>query len=162
MSDTNIDPTQNEAITFDFDTESANIDRPVLVNGTYDATIEATTSGTTKAGAKKLTVRYNLDQMAKSTTGKEVNPGLKLFRDYLLEPVGKMTLDMVKEGIAKLNFAATGKKTITSTADLWNKPVRIQIKVREERAGQNAEGADVTYPASHEIVNVFPRGTVKA
>jgi len=153
LAETNV-PT--DAIVFDFETEDANIERPVIRNGTYAATVKSTVSGLTAKGAKKMTVGFALTEKTLSTEGKEVNPGFTVYHDIIIEPVGKLTMDLIKENVAKLNFAATGKKTITSTADLIGKPVRLQMKVREEQKVDQDDGTVKIYGAKHEVSGIYP------
>lgn len=139
---------QNQAITFDFDTSAADIDRPLLKDGTYSATIKTTTVKTKEeTGNKTLTVQYVLTQEGETTKGTKVNPGFSVFQRIMLTPTGKLTQEMISQRVAKLNFAATGNKTVSSTADLWDKPVRVKVKVRE------AQGE---YSESNEVSDVFP------
>lgn len=149
------DDNQNapEAIVFDFNTEDADIDRPILKSGSYAATIKSTTQKTKEETRNKtLTVQYVLTDGGQSTKDKPISAGFSVFQRILITPTGKLTQEMISARVAKLNFAATGKKTVGSTADLWNKPVRIMVKVRE------AQGE---YPESNEVSDVYPATPAK-
>ena len=105
-----------------------------------------------------LNVRYTLTQSAPTVDDKTVNEGFNVFQRIQLTPSGKLTLDAIKTRIGRLNFAATGNKVVSSTADLWNKEVRIKVSLRE---AHKDEKTGKEYGASNEVSDVFPIGTQK-
>ncbi len=137
---------QNEIIDLNFDVTEADVARPILKDGTYDFTIRSTRQETSKKGHPMLIVGFALAQMVETVDNKEVNPGFTITSYYLMQPVGKMTQEMVNDRFKRIHFAAAGAGRV-NTGEWIGKSVRCQVKIRE------AEG---DYSASNEIAGVYP------
>lgn len=133
---------------------------PVLVAGLYAMTIKGfkrddkpnRTSGKPQS---MLLVELATNDMAKNKNNDDadVPPGHKLTDRIILTPVGELTLDMIKQKLARLMDGALGHHDAAfNTDDLVGKTVLVQVAVRPER-----EDKGKTYAESNEISKYIPK-----
>lgn len=144
----------NEIIDLGFDVTEADVARPILKDGTYDFTITSVKSGeSSQAKIPQISVGFKLAQDAESDDGKPVRAGqVVLFRNYLRQPTGKLTQEMIQNQFQQIHFAAAGAGRVNTEAWL-NKPVRCRVSIRESRTDKQT---GKTYAARNEIERVLP------
>lgn len=142
----------SEIIDLGVDVSEADILRPVLQNGTYEAEVAFFRQEKTRVSQlDQLLIGYRLTQEAKDLNGKTVNPGFTLTQRVLLEPSGKRTQEMINDQKKRLHYAITGKLGKADTSEWQGKPVRIRVTVREP----HTDDAGNSYDASNEIAGVL-------
>lgn len=143
----------SEIIDLGFDVSEADVARPVLRNGTYDAVIAFARPETTRQkGLPQLVIGYRLTEPTTDINGKEVGEGFTIIQRVLMQPSGGYTERMMKDRLGRIHFAAAGPGRV-STKDWIGKPVRVRVTLREPHRDE-ATGQE--YDASNDIGGVYP------
>lgn len=137
----------SEIIDLGFDVTEADVARPVLKAATLNAEIAFVRTVKTSKDQPQMNIGYRLTEPAQSIDGKTVNPGFMVFQRFLLVPSGGYTEDMILTNKKRVHFAACGKGLAKNTGEWVGKPVRVQVKFRDEHDG---------YAASNEVGMVMP------
>lgn len=143
----------SEIIDLGFDVTEADVARPVLRNGNYDATIVfARKEQSRQKGLPTMTVGYRLTKGGMDITGKDIRPGFTIVQRILMQPTGGLTEEMIRRRLQQIHFAAAGPGRVTTGA--WiGKPVTIRVTVREPHRD---ETTGEEYDASNDIARVYP------
>jgi hypothetical protein len=145
--------TDSEIIDLGFDVSEADVARPVIKNGNYNATISYVRKGvSSQKGIPQLLIGYRLLEATKDLTGKDINAGFTINQRIQLQPSGKLTEAMIQDRLKRVHFAAVGPGRVT-TAEWVGKPVRIRVTLREPHRDE-ATGEE--YDASNDIGGVYP------
>lgn len=143
----------SEIIDLGFDVTEADVARPVLRSGNYDATIAfVRRENSRNKNLPTLVVGYKLLKPTVDVNGKEVNKGFTLVQRILMQPTGGLTEEMIKRRIQQIHFAAAGPGKVTTGAWL-EKPVTIRVNVRE---AHKDEQTGEEYDASNDVSRVLP------
>jgi hypothetical protein len=143
----------SEIIDLGFDVSEADVARPVIKDGNYNATIAFARKGlSSQKQIPQLLVGYRLTEPTQDINGKDIGAGFTITQRIQLQPTGKLTEAMIQDRIKRVHFAACGPGRVT-TAEWVGKPVRIRVTLREpHRDEQTGE----EYDASNDIGRVFP------
>lgn len=149
--------TESEIIDFGFDATEADLARPVIQNGIYDAEVAFTRHVRTKNTPEdekpnQLSMGFRLTQSAKTVDGKEVNPGFMVFHRTLTRPTGDLTQKMIEDRLKRYQAAIAGPGRVT-TAEWAGKPVRVKVTLREARVDEKTGNS---YDASNDVGGIFP------
>jgi hypothetical protein len=125
----------------------ADVARPILKAATLDAEIAFVRTATTQKGQPQLNIGYRITEPAQSIDGKTVNAGFMVFQRVLMVESGNYTNAMKEDRLKRIHFAACGAGTAKNTGEWVGKPVRVQVKFRDEHDG---------YAASNEVGGVYP------
>jgi hypothetical protein len=143
----------SEIIDLGFDVTEADVARPVIRAGNYNATIAfARRANSSQKGIPQLLVGYRLSEPSKDLQGKDINPGFTITQRIMLQPTGKLTEDMIQRRVKQVHFAACGPGRVT-TAEWVGKPVRVRVTLRDPHKDE-ATGEE--YDASNDISSVLP------
>ncbi len=148
---------ESEIIDFGFDATEADLARPVLQNGVYDAEVSFVRQERTKnqpedAKPNQLAMGFRLTQSAKTVEGKEINAGFMVFHRTLTLPAGKLTAKMIEDRLKQYQAAIAGPGRVT-TAGWPGQPVRVKVSLREARTDEKTGN---TYNASNEVTGIYP------
>jgi hypothetical protein len=147
------EPQDSEIIDLGFDVTEADVARPLLKPGSYNAVIAfARKEPSRQKQIPLLLVGYRLTEPFMDINGKQVNAGFTLTQRIMLRPSGKLTQDMIQDRIKRVHFAAAGPGRVT-TAEWVGKPVRIRVTLRE---AHRDEATGEEYDASNDIGGVYP------
>jgi hypothetical protein len=153
MTENTTEEQQSEIIDFGFDATEADIARPVMQNGVYDADVSFVRSEKTKnTQMQQLVMGFRLTQEAKDTNGKPINPGFTVIHRFLVEPTGGLTKQMIEDRLKRYQVGIAGPGRV-STANWVGKSVRIKVTIREARTDEKTGN---TYEASNEIGGIYP------
>lgn len=144
---------QSEIIDLGFDVTEADVARPVIRNGTYNANIAfARQEPSRQKGLPTMMVGYRLTEPSKDINGKEVGAGFTLVQRILMQPTGNLTQQMINDRLKRIHFAAAGPGRVTTAA--WvGKPVRVRVTLREPHRD---ETTGEEYDASNDVAGVYP------
>lgn len=144
---------ESEIIDLGFDVSEADVARPVIRNGNYNATISFVRKGlSSQKQIPQLLIGYRLLEATKDLNGKDINAGFTITQRIQLQPSGKLTEAMIQDRLKRVHFAAAGPGRVT-TAEWVGKPVRIRVTLREPHRDE-ATGEE--YDASNDIGGVYP------
>lgn len=144
---------ESEIIDFGFDATEADLARPVLQNGIYDAEISFVRSEKTKnTQVNQLVMGFRTTQETKTVEGKAINAGFTVVLRTLTEPTGKLTAKMIEDRLKQYQAAIAGPGRVT-TANWIGKPVRVRVSLREARTDEKTGN---TYNASNEVTGIYP------
>ncbi len=144
---------ESEIIDFGFDATEADVLRPVIANGSYDAEISFVRKEKTKnTQLDQLVMGFRLTQAVKDTNGKEINPGFTIVHRTLTQPTGDLTQKMIEDRLKRYQVVIAGPGRV-STEQWLGKPVRVRVTVREARTDEKTGN---TYDASNEIGGIYP------
>ena len=137
----------SEIIDLGFDANEADLKYPILRNGTYLMKVKTVKSKTSEKGHKMIVVQFALAQPGvKDADGKDVAPGFVITQNYLVNPTGGLTKDMIERRFKQLHFATAGEGRVNTSA--WvGKTLSAQVKLTEAKDG---------YDARNEIASVAP------
>jgi hypothetical protein len=153
--ETETEQPQSTTLDISFDVTEADVARPVLQAGTYDAIIGfAREEASRKQGKPTLMVGYRLAQVAKDTHGRDVNPGFTVIQRILTKPTGNLTPTMIEDRLKQIHFAACGEGRFDGNTAHWlGRKVRIRVSLREPRTDKET---GTEYGESNEIARVMP------
>ncbi len=159
MTETQAEDTQSEIIDFGFDATEADLARPVIQNGIYDAEVafvrmEKTKSQPEDAKPNQLAMGFKLTQAVKTVDGKDINAGYMMFHRTLTIPSGKLTQSMIEDRLKRYQAAISGAGRV-NTGTWVGKPVRIKVTIREARTDEKTGNS---YDASNDVGGIFPAG----
>lgn len=137
---------------------------PVLAAGLYEMKIKGfkkSDKPNATSGAPQSMLMIELATTEMSQPVRQANPddpisiapGHVITERVILTPVGGLTLDMIKQKLARIMDAALGNHDAEfNTADLVGKTVTVQVAVRPAR-----EDKGKTYDESNEIKKFVPK-----
>ena len=136
---------------------------PVLAPGLYEMKIKGfkkSDKPNSKTGAPQSMLLMELATTESSQPNRQpddgditIAPGHEITERIILTPVGGLTLDMIKQKLARVMDAALGSHDgAFDTNELVGKTVQVQVAVRPER-----EEAGKTYDESNEIKKFIPK-----
>jgi hypothetical protein len=143
----------SEIIDLGFDVSEADVARPVIKNGNYNANIAfVRRANSSQKNIPQLLVGYKLLEPTKDLQGRDINAGFTITQRIMLQPSGKLTQEMIQDRLKRVHFAAVGPGRVT-TAEWVGKPVRVRVTLREPHRDE-ATGEE--YDASNDIGGVYP------
>jgi len=144
---------ESEIIDLGFDVTEADVARPVIKGGKYNATISyVRQEPSRKANLPQLLVGFRLSEPTKSIDGKDVGEGFTITQRILMQPTGGLTQQMINDRLKRIHFAAAGPGRVT-TAGWVGKPVQVRVSLREPHKDKET-GEE--YDASNDIAGVYP------
>jgi len=151
--DTNEETPTSEIIDLGFDVTEADVARPKVKAGTYNAVIAfVRQEASRKAGLPQLLVGYRFIVPLPTIDNKEVGSGFTITQRILMQPTGGLTQEMINDRLKRVHFAACGPGRVT-TAGWIGKPVRVRVTLRDPHTDKET-GEE--YDASNDIGGVYP------
>lgn len=137
----------------DTDTSTINTDFPILAQDTYQLKVDKSEIKQTEKGGWCWNLELSTTERAKSKTGEDLAPGVKVFHRTMLTPTEKMSLELVGRNVASVTQAADMGNVKLGEIGSWHmqimgKTLMAKVVIEPERTDKVT---NKTYDERHSV-----------